>query len=174
MADKAKKQDSTAKQFILFFFVGSLNFFIRQAVFTLVSYFVMNEYFCNFCGFTASVISTYFINGTFIFKKQEGEKRVWWKVMGRLYVSYAFTGLLLTSFLLWLFITKINLSQYMPDLISSLKLENLMPQLEASLAKKGNTLTSYQWLAKQISSVITILIITPLNFVVNKYWAYKK
>lgn len=174
MADKTKKQDSTAKQFILFFFVGSLNFFIRQIVFTLVSYFGVHEYICNFCGFTAAVVSTYFINGAFIFKKQEGEKRVWWKVMGRLFVAYAFTGLFLTTVLLWLFITKINLSQYMPDFIASLKLEGLIPKLEESLAAKGNTLTVYEWLAKQISSVITILIITPMNFVVNKYWAYRK
>lgn len=172
MADK--KQNETLKQFILFFFVGSLNFFIRQAVFTLVSYFIPNEYICNFCGFTASVVSTYFINGTFIFKKQSGEKRVWWKVMGRLYIAYAFTGLLMTSFLLWLFITKINLSQYTPDWINALGLEDLMPKLQASLEAKGNTLTPYEWIAKQISSVVTILIITPLNFVVNKYWAYKK
>lgn len=174
MAEKAQKQDNTAKQFILFFFIGSLNFFIRQIVFTLVSYFGVHEYICNFCGFTAAVISTYFINGTFIFKKQEGEKRVWWKVMGRLYIAYAFTGLILTTFLLWLFITKINLSQYMPDVIASLKLEELMSKLEANLAAKGNELTAYEWIAKQVSSVITILIVTPLNFIVNKYWAYKK
>lgn len=174
MADKTQKHESTAVQFILFFFVGSLNFFIRQAVFTLVSYFIPNEYICNFCGFTASVISTYFINGTFIFKKQSGEKRVWWKVMGRLYIAYAFTGLLLTSILLWLFITKINLSQYMPDFIGRLGLTDMMSKLDASLSSKGNPLDAYHWLAKQISSVITILIITPLNFIVNKYWAYKK
>lgn len=174
MANKAKNQDNTAVQFVLFFFVGSLNFFIRQAVFTICSCFIENEYICNFIGFTAAVISTYFINGTFIFKKHEGEKRVWWKVMGRLYIAYAFTGLFLTTVLLWLFITKINLSQYMPDFISSINLTDKMPALDASLAKKGNDMTAYQWIAKQLSSVITILIITPMNFVVNKYWAYKK
>lgn len=170
---KAKSQPNTALQFILFFTVGSVNFFIRQITFTILSSFGLETMLCNFLAFTFSVIGSYILNGTLIFKKQEGEKRVWWKVFLRLYFVYSITGLLLSGILLWLFLDVIRLSRFMPGCVEALGLESFMPTIEADLISKGNSTPVYEWIAEPVASVITVLILTPLNFIVNKFWAYK-
>lgn len=167
------KKTNTAKQFILFFTVGSLNFFLRQIVFTVLSAFGLNVMFSNFVAFTASVIGSYLLNGTFIFKKQEGEKRVWWKVFLKQYFVYAGTGLVLSGLMIWFFLDVVNLSQFMPTVFEALSLTKFVPDIQASLISKGNNMPVYEWIAEPVASVITVLILTPVNFAVNKYWAYK-
>ena len=168
-----KSQPNTGLQFFLFFAVGSINFFIRQITFTILSSFGLDTMLCNFLAFSFSVIGSYVLNGTLIFKKQEGEKRVWWKVFLRLYFVYSLTGLVLSGVLLWLFLDVIRLARFMPGCVDALNLESVMPAIEADLISKGNTTPVYEWIAEPVASVITILILTPLNFVVNKFWAYK-
>lgn len=172
MADK-KTSEKTSIQFILFFTVGAINFVFRQVVFTVLSSFALDTMFCNFVAFSASVVSSYLLNGTFIFKKQEGENRVWWKVFLKLYFVYAITGLLLSGILLWFFLDVVNLARFTPTWIEALKLTEYMPVIEADLISKGNNTPVYEWIAEPIASLITILILTPVNFVVNKFWAYK-
>ena len=167
------KKTSTAKQFILFFTVGSVNFFLRQIVFTILSSFGLNVMFSNFTAFTTSVVGSYLLNGAVIFKKQEGEKRVWWKVFLRLYFVYAITGLLLSGLMIWFFLDVVKLSQYMPAMFESLNLTKFVPDIQESLVAKGNDMPVYEWVAEPVASLITILILTPINFAVNKYWAYK-
>lgn len=170
---KIMKQTKTGIQFILFFTVGSVNFFLRQITFTVLSAFGLNVMFCNFVAFTVSVIGSYLINGNVIFKKQENENRVWWKVFLKLYFVYAGTGLVLSGILIWFFLNVVKLSQFMPACFDALNLTQFVPDIEASLIAKGNITPPYEWVAKPVASVITVLIITPLNFIVNKYWAYK-
>lgn len=175
MVGNMKKDNNvnTGLQFILFFTVGSVNFFLRQITFTVLSSFGIDTMLCNFIAFTVSVIGSYLLNGSVIFKKQEGEKRIWWKVFLRLYFVYSITGLLLSGILLWLFLDVIKLARFMPGCIEGLNLIDYMPALEANLAAKGNVTPVYDWIAKPVASVITVLILTPLNFAVNKFWAYK-
>lgn len=167
------KKTNTGTQFILFFAVGSVNFFLRQIVFTVLSAFGLNVMFCNFVAFTASVVSSYLLNGTIIFKKQEGERRVWWKVFLRLYFVYAITGLVLSGVMIWFFLEIICISQFMPKIFEALNLTRFIPDIQASLVAKGNDMPVYEWIAEPVASLITILILTPVNFAVNKYWAYK-
>ncbi len=157
----------------MFFTVGSVNFFLRQIVFTILSSFGINVMLCNFIAFTTSVIGSYLLNGSVIFKKQEGEKRVWWKVFLKLYFVYAGTGLVLSGLMIWFFLDVINLSQFMPSVFESLNLTGYIPDIQASLTAKGNNMPVYEWVAEPVASVITILILTPVNFAVNKYWAYR-
>ena len=168
-----KTNQKTSVQFILFFSVGALNFLFRQVVFTVFSSFGFNTMLCNFLAFSASVVSSYLINGHIIFKKQENEERVWWKVFLKLYFVYAITGLLLSGILLWFFLDIVKLSRFTPSWIEALNLTRFMPAIEADLISKGNHTPVYEWIAEPIASVITVLILTPLNFVVNKFWAYK-
>ena len=167
------KKSNTTIQFILFFTVGSVNFLIRQIVFTILSAFGLNVMLCNFVAFTASVISSYLLNGTLIFKKQEGEQRVWWKVFLRLYFVYAVTGLVLSGLMIWFFLDVVKLEQFMPDIFETLNLTKFVPDIQSNLISKGNNVPVYEWVAEPVASLITILILTPVNFAVNKYWAYK-
>lgn len=167
------KKSNTTIQFILFFTVGSVNFLIRQIVFTILSAFGLNVMLCNFVAFTASVIGSYLLNGTLIFKKQEGEQRVWWKVFLRLYFVYAVTGLVLSGLMIWFFLDVVKLEQFMPDVFETLNLTKFVPDIQSNLISKGNNVPVYEWVAEPVASLITILILTPVNFAVNKYWAYK-
>lgn len=167
------KKSNTTIQFILFFTVGSVNFLIRQIVFTILSAFGLNVMLCNFVAFTASVSGSYLLNGTLIFKKQEGEQRVWWKVFLRLYFVYAVTGLVLSGLMIWFFLDVVKLEQFMPDIFETLNLTKFVPDIQSSLISKGNNVPVYEWVAEPVASLITILILTPVNFAVNKYWAYK-
>ncbi len=167
------KKTNTGIQFFLFFTVGSVNFFLRQIVFTVLSAFGLNVMFSNFVAFTASVVGSYLLNGTVIFKKQEGEKRVWWKVFLKLYFVYAITGLVLSGLMIWFFLDVVKLAKFTPSIFESLNLTKFVPDIQASLIAKGNNMPVYEWVAEPIASLITILILTPVNFAVNKYWAYK-
>lgn len=167
------KKNNTGLQFFLFFTVGSVNFLLRQLVFTILSAFGLNVMLCNFIAFTTSVVGSYLLNGTLIFKKQDGENRVWWKVFLRLYFVYAITGLVLSGLMIWFFLDIIRLAQYMPGIFEALSLTRFVPDIQASLIAKGNDMPVYEWVAEPVASLITILILTPVNFAVNKYWAYK-
>ena len=167
------KKSNTTIQFILFFTIGSVNFLIRQIVFTILSAFGLNVMLCNFVAFTASVIGSYLLNGTLIFKKQEGEQRVWWKVFLRLYFVYAVTGLVLSGLMIWFFLDVVKLEQFIPDVFETLNLTKFVPDIQSNLISKGNNVPVYEWVAEPVASLITILILTPVNFAVNKYWAYK-
>lgn len=167
------KKSETIKQFLLFFTIGSLNFFFRQIIFTILSAFALDVMFCNFIAFTASVFSSYLLNGTMIFKKQENEHRVWWKVFLRLYFVYAITGLVLSGAMIWFFLEIVKLEQFMPGMFEALNLTDFVPDIQASLIAKGNDMPVYEWVAEPVASLITILVLTPVNFAVNKYWAYK-
>lgn len=167
------KKTNTGIQFFLFFTVGSVNFFLRQIVFTVLSAFGLNVMFSNFVAFTASVVGSYLLNGNVIFKKQKGEKRVWWKVFLKLYFVYAITGLVLSGLMIWFFLDVVKLAQFTPSIFESLNLTRFVPDIQASLIAKGNNMPVYEWVAEPVASLITILILTPVNFAVNKYWAYK-
>lgn len=167
------KKTNTGLQFFLFFTVGSVNFLLRQIVFTILSAFGLDVMVCNFIAFTTSVVGSYLLNGTLIFKKQDGEHRVWWKVFLRLYFVYALTGLVLSGFLILFFLDVVHLSRYMPGMFEGLNLTKFVPDIQASLIAKGNNMPVYEWVAEPVASLITILILTPVNFAVNKYWAYK-
>ena len=172
MADK-KSGNKTSIQFILFFSVGAVNFLFRQIVFTFFSSFGLGTMLCNFIAFTASVVMSCIINGNLIFKSESNKKRVWWKVFLKQYFVYAITGLLLTGILLWFFLDVVNISRFTPSLVEFFNLTEKIPAIEADLISKGNTTPVYEWIAEPIASVITVLLLTPLNFVVNKFWAYK-
>ncbi len=168
-----KSNNKTSVQFILFFTVGALNFLLRQVVFTFCSSFGLNTMLCNFIAFSASVLSSYIINGTVIFRKEENEQRVWWKVFLKLYFVYAITGVLLSGLLLWVFLDVVKISRFTESWIEALNLTGIIPAIENSLIEKGNHTPVYEWIAEPIASVITVLILTPINFAVNKFWAYK-
>ena len=54
----------------------------------------------SFIGFSLSVLNAYYWSSKYVFKEQEdGEKRVWWKVLAKTYVAY-FWGDLVNAALL--------------------------------------------------------------------------
>ena len=94
-------------------------------------------------------------------------------VFFKLYFVYAITGVLISGLLLWFFLDVIRLSRFTEAWVEALNLTGIIPTIEADLLAKGNSTPVYEWIAEPIASVITVLILTPVNFAVNKFWAYK-
>lgn len=71
----------------------------------------------NALGFFVSVLNAYFWSSKFVFKKGKGESRNVVFSLVKTYIAYAFTGLLLASILLYLYIDKIHVSEYIAQIM---------------------------------------------------------
>lgn len=125
------------KQFIKFGIVGLSNTLISYVVYVVLVYLKMHYILANIMGFLVSVLNAYYWNNKYVFKEQEGEQRVWWKTLGKTFLSYAGTGLVLSNVLLVVWVDWLGISEI-------------------------------------IAPIINLLITVPLNFIMNKYWAFRQ
>ena len=105
----------------------------------------------NYVAYAAVV----FVGGHYVLATLEG-----WLGLLRLYVVYAFSGLFLTTLLTWLFLDVLNL-------------EEGVRSLGEAIRQSGVDMTDRK-LAEYIVPCIVAVIVTPFNFVTNKFFAYKK
>lgn len=162
MENKKTGKFSALWQFIKFGMVGAFNTILNYLIYNFC-YYVFNSgvHIANIAGFVITVFSAYLLQNRFVFRQDDtAEKRVWWKVLIKTYISYSFTGLFLTELLLLFWINIINLGQYLGGLcewLTGFGLNFKPEDLAASLAPLLNM-------------VVTI----PLNFIINKFWAYRQ
>lgn len=149
-------------QFIKFGLVGISNTVVSYVTYSVCYYvFHTNAHVANIMGFIISVLNAYLWQSRFVFKEsEEGEHRVWWQVLIKTYVSYVFSGLFLTEILLVLWLNVFKISQYLSPLTALL--ENFGIQMTTEDAAVS--------LAPFLNMVITI----PINFCINKFWAYRQ
>lgn len=159
-----KKQNKMAGlwQFIKFGMVGVMNTLVNYTVYSICYYvFHANVHVANVMGFIISVFTAFLLQSRFVFKESaDGEHRVWWQVLIKTYISYAFTGLFLTEVLLILWLNVLNIGQY------------LSPVTEW-LAEFGMNFTPGD-LAVSIAPFLNMVFTIPINFCVNKFWAYRQ
>ena len=110
-------------------------------------------------SFIISVLNAFYWSNRYVFKNKEGEQRVWWKVLIKTYISYAWTGLFLNNVLLWVWNDVVHIGQYFGWLADIV--------VKMGIPMDGDRIVSY--IAVFLNMVITI----PLNFIMNKFWAYK-
>ena len=149
-------------QLIKFGLVGVLNTIVNYAV-NAVCYLVLgiNEFVAAFLGFAISVLNAYFLQSRFVFRESDdGEHRVWWQVLIKTYISYAFSGLFLTELLLFLWINVLDIGQYLTPLADW-------------IANYGIHMTPKD-LAVLLAPFINMVITIPINFCINKFWAYRQ
>lgn len=148
-------------QFVKFVLVGVSNTLISEGIYVVLIFFGMHYALATFIGFSVSILNAYYWGNRYIFKKQEGdEKRVWWKVLLKTYVAYG-GGFIMDVILLFLWIDILHIGQFMQPL--------------ADLCHTiGITAVDAELIGELIAKAINVIIIVPLNFVVNKYWAYKQ
>lgn len=149
-------------QFIKFGMVGVMNTIVNYTVYSICYYvFHANVHVANVMGFIISVFTAFLLQSRFVFKESvDGEHRVWWKVLIKTYISYAFTGLFLTEVLLILWLSVLNIGQY------------LSPVTEW-LSRFGMNFTPKD-LAVSIAPFLNMVFTIPINFCVNKFWAYRQ
>lgn len=122
-------------QFIKFGLVGILNNIICYGVYLILFALGVHYTPANIIGFSVSVFNSYYWNNKYVFATEE--KRIWWKVFFKTYISYAGTGIVLSNILLILWIEILHVSEI-------------------------------------IAPIINLLFTIPINYLVNKLWAYKK
>ncbi len=123
-------------QFIKFGIVGVSNTLIHYFTYLICISLGMHYILASSIGFVISVTNSYIWNNKYVFKQEEGTKRVWWKAYMKTFLSYAATGLILENVLLVVWIDMLGIN-------------------------------------KTIAPLVTLLITIPLNFLMNKFWAYK-
>lgn len=153
-----KKSNNALIQYLKFIVVGSINAIVNYVAYAAVIFFGGHYVSATLVGFILSVLSSYLINSRLVFERDDGVKG--WQVLLKLYAAYAFSGLFLTTLLTWLFLDVINLEK------------GVMPFGE--LLRQSGVDMSDRKLAEYIAPCIVTVIIMPLNFVINKFWAYKK
>ncbi len=148
-------------QFIKFSLVGVSNTLISEGIYAVLVYFRMHYLPASFIGFSLSTINAYYWNNKYVFAEQEeGEKRVWWKVFAKTYVAYLW-GYCVTALLLVLWIDILNIAR-------------LMEPLGAWCVEQGyESLDAVFW-GNILAAFINLVITVPMNFIINKYWAYRQ
>ncbi len=155
-------------QFIKFCLVGLSNTIICEGVYVVLLFFGVHYLAANIIGNLISILNAYYWSNKYVFKVEEGEHRVWWRVLLKTYATYGFSMLLSAGLLIfWLEIVKLEL--YMGPVLTMLG--NLgIPGL---LGKAGIVLEA-KILSEILAAGINLIITIPLNYVINKYWAYRK
>lgn len=148
-------------QFIKYCIVGASNTLISQAVYFVIVYFGGNYIFATTMGFILSVLNAYYWSSKYVFKEDEAaEKRVWWKVLLKTYAAY-FWGFVVNTLLLIFWVDVIKLSRFMYP-------------LEEIFQNMGWEKIDAKMLGELAASLINLVVTIPMNFIINKYWAYRQ
>ena len=134
---KEKKIYSTLIQFIKFGIVGISNTLISYCTYAVLVWLGVNFLLSNLIGFVVSVLNSFYWNSRYVFDLNNADTKKKLKALIKTFISYAGTGLVLSSAMLILWIDIVQLSKY-------------------------------------IAPIINLIITVPVNFVVNKVWAFKK
>ena len=77
----------------------------------------MHYLLANLTGFIVSVMNAFYWSNRFVFIKAHDEERGLLSSFVKTVISYAITGILLNSILLWLLIDKISISEYISPIL---------------------------------------------------------
>ena len=75
-------------------------------------------YAANTIAFVISVFVSFLLNSKFVFSLEEGQERNFWKALFKSYLSYGFTGLILTNVLAYVWVDLLGISKLIAPLIS--------------------------------------------------------
>lgn len=147
-------------QFIKFGIVGVSNTLISEGIYCVLVFFGVPYLPAYFTGFSLSVLNAYYWSSKYVFRADPGQgKRVWWKVLLKTYAAY-FWGFAVSSILLVFWIDFIQISRYLEGMAEV-------------FAGYGAERFDAEFLGEVLAAGINLLITVPMNFFVNKFWAYK-
>lgn len=149
------------KQFLKFGIVGLSNTLISQLIYMIAVSLGAHYLAASVIAFIISVLNAFFWQNKYVFKEEEDkEQRVWWNVLLKTYAAYAFTGLLLNNLLLIMWI----------DLIG---IESFTPAITELVNSFGINISNHE-VAVDLAPILNIVVNVPINFVINKFWAYRQ
>lgn len=135
---KKKALKDLIKQFIKFGIVGVINTFTSYAIVNSCYYLLhLHMQLANVIAFIISVLVSFTLNSKFVFKKKPKTTKELLHTLLKTYLSYAFTGLILTAILIEIECNHFGVPLY-------------------------------------IASFMNLVITVPINFLLNKFWAFNK
>ena len=118
------EMNSDIKQFIKFGIVGITNTLIAYVFNIGTLYLLRNKEWeydyivANIVSFLLSVLWSFIWNNRYVFKAKEGEIRSIGRALLKTYISYAFTGIVLNNFLLYIWVGKLGISKLIAPLFN--------------------------------------------------------
>ncbi|MCI8650789.1 MAG: 4Fe-4S dicluster domain-containing protein [Anaerotruncus sp.] len=109
-------------QFIRFSIVGLSNVVVSYSINILVLFILapvgltFDYIVANIIAFILSVLWSFYWNNRLVFALKQGEERSLWNTLGKTYLTYSFTGIVLNNFLSTLWIYGLGLSKYIVPL----------------------------------------------------------
>ena len=104
-------------QFVKYGIVGFSNTCIAYAVYALLVYLRCHYLLANAIGFCVSILNAYYWNNKYVFKKSEGQSRNAVQTLAKMFFTYGFSELILTSILLYILIDVAHVSEYLAQLL---------------------------------------------------------
>ena len=154
-------------QFIKFGLVGVSSTIVNYLIYLLLTAIRVHYNIAYAAGFILSVPNAYFWSSRFVFKEDKAkEKRVWWKTLLKTYASYIL-GFVLNSLFLVLWIDVLNIGAYM-DFI-----EHIVRDMSRIITFLPQNMTDRD-ISEVVAPIINIAITMPINFTINKMWAYRQ
>ena len=155
---REKQGKKQIRQFLKFALVGVSNTLVSEVVYAVLVFFKMHYLPASFFGFSLSVLNAYYWSSRYVFRKEENQERIWWKVLAKTYLAYLW-GYLVSAALLIFWMEIMGIEKWMEPLgkwFQGYGLERLDAQFCGNVAAAG----------------LNLLITVPMNYLVNKYWAY--
>lgn len=107
------------KQVIRFCLIGVSNTIVAYVAYLIVLQLTDFLFLANFSGYFFSTINSFVWNNAWVFKRKEDEVRNPWIALMRLFIMYAFTGIVLNYLLLLLWVNLLGISDKIAPLINS-------------------------------------------------------
>lgn len=142
-------------QFLKFGIVGILNTVINYFVYMFFVKIGTHYMLANLMGFLVSTFNAFIWGNCFVFQENK-EYRIWYKVLFKTYISY-FLGFVLNSLFLVLWIDVLNIGSF---------------KIVTSVVDFFSIRVADEKLSQLLAPVFNVFITTPINFIVNKFWAY--
>ncbi|MCR5753986.1 MAG: GtrA family protein [Acetatifactor sp.] len=152
-------KNRTLWQFIKFGIVGLSNTIISEVIYIVFIYFKMHYLPASFIGFTVSVVNAFYWNNKYVFQTSEQQDGSLLRVFGRTYMAYLGSYLLSAALLVFW--------------IDLLHIAALMRLPAEWCLNQGFTKLDQIFWGKAAAAFLNLLLTVPLNFLVNKYWAFK-
>lgn len=153
--------EKTIWQIIKFALVGVSNTIVSEVIYAVLIFFKIHYLPASFIGFSLSVLNAYYWSSKYVFKEQaDAEKRVWWKVLLKTYAAYLW-GYLVSAVLLVFWIDLVHVSRWMEPLGNR-------------FVDAGYERFDTQFLGNLLAAALNLMITIPMNFLLNKYWAYRQ
>lgn len=154
----AGSQHRNLRQAIGFLAVGAFNTVLNYGVYCTVVALGGHYLVASVVGWVVSVFSAWLFQYFLVFREGGVESSTpWWQVLIKTYLSYGFTGFILANVMLVLLLDVAHIEVILEPLF---------------VMDSFFIFGSAREMAEYITPLIVMVINLPINFLLNKFWAY--